>query len=62
MMDDRTFWGWGVRGLGGAVHILSMLADESRPIHPEHLDQLKQQAEKLVDVIGKAEKRQSEPS
>lgn len=59
-MDERTFWGWGTHAVTSGVLMLERLAEEARPIHPEQLADLKQMAERLVEVIGKAEKRQSE--
>lgn len=59
-MDERTFWGWAGGTLGASVKIIEGLAEESRPIHPEQLDTLRGLAERLVEAIAVAEKRQSD--
>lgn len=47
-MTDQSYWGWAAKGMGGCVNLLAMLAQEGSLPSQEHLQMLREQAERFV--------------
>lgn len=60
-VQPATYWGWAVKGLGGAVRILAMLAESRLSITGHWVSELEGWYRQLGEVIERV-KRSDYPS
>lgn len=56
MPTESTFWGWCVKGLGGAINIAGMLADGKAPITGHWRTELRQLWVRLGHLLEHVER------
>lgn len=59
-MDERTYWGWAITGLGGAINILHRLNSGGAKITQHFLGELKKAREELEAIIKQQEAKVSD--
>lgn len=59
-MDERTFWGWAIMGLGGAVNIVHKLNDTGAKVTGHFLGELKKVRDQLDSIIKQQEAKVSD--